>query len=130
LSAILWLFWGGLACASLPRDSLSRFTCDALNQLVNVTRSATLTVSGSFTGAVATLGVNGKVAQIYSDSTFATGEGLSDRSAERQRLSQDPARGGRSPSPGWVFKQPLPDFGCGKRFPARANRHAQPHRQD
>ena len=39
-------------------------------------RSGTLTVSGSVTGAVASLGVNGQVAQIYSDSTFATMAGL------------------------------------------------------
>jgi len=52
------------------------FTSDALNQLSSIVRSGTLTVSGSITGAVATLGVNGKPAQIYSDGTFATTEGL------------------------------------------------------
>ena len=53
-----------------------RFTSDAANQLASITRSGTLTVNGSITGAVATLGVNGKAAQIYSDGTFATTEGL------------------------------------------------------
>ena len=52
------------------------FNSDALNQLTNIIRSGTLTVSGSFTGAVAKLGVNGTQAQIYSDSTFATTTGL------------------------------------------------------
>ena len=59
--------------ASRLNNTLAQaFTCDALNQLASITRSGTLTVSGSVTGAVATLGVNGRVAQIYSDSTFAT----------------------------------------------------------
>ena len=52
------------------------FTSDALNQLSTITRSGTLTVSGSITGAVATLGVNGQSAAIYSDGTFATTSGL------------------------------------------------------
>ena len=52
------------------------FTSDAANQLASITRSGTLTVSGSITGAVATLGVNGQPAAIYSDGTFATTSGL------------------------------------------------------
>ena len=42
----------------------------------NFPRSGTLTVSGSLTGAVTTLGVNGKTAAIYSDATFATTNGV------------------------------------------------------
>ena len=77
LLSVLWLFCCGLACASLPRATwFSRFTSDALNQLASITRSGTLTVSGSVTGAVATLGVNGQRAQIFSDGTFATTAGL------------------------------------------------------
>src|ERR1051326_3735533 len=55
---------------------LQSFTCDALNQLAGVTRSGPLTVSGSVTGAVTRLCVNGTNAQIYSDATFATTNGL------------------------------------------------------
>ena len=52
------------------------FTSDAANQLASIVRSGTLTVSGSITGAVQTLGVNGQPAAIYSDGTFATTSGL------------------------------------------------------
>jgi RHS repeat-associated protein len=53
------------------------FTSDPADQLTSVTRSGTLTVEGSFSGAVATLGVNGQPAALYSDGTFATTAGLS-----------------------------------------------------
>ena len=63
--------------ASRNNNTLAQaFTSDALDQLSSITRNGTLTVSGSLTGAVASLGVNGQVAQIYSDSTFATTAGL------------------------------------------------------
>jgi RHS repeat-associated protein len=55
---------------------LQSFTCDALNQLASVTRAGPLTVVGSVTGAVTRLCVNGTNAQIYSDATFATANGL------------------------------------------------------
>jgi RHS repeat-associated protein len=55
---------------------LQSFTCDALNQLAGVTRAGSLTVVGSVTGAVTRLCVNGTNAQIYSDATFATTNGL------------------------------------------------------
>ena len=53
--------------ASRTDNTLAQaFSSDALNQLASITRSGTLTVSGSITGAVATLGVNGQAAAIYS----------------------------------------------------------------
>ena len=55
---------------------LQTFTSDSRNQLSTIIRSGTLTVAGSVTGAVATLGVNGTWAEIYSDQTFATTNGL------------------------------------------------------
>jgi hypothetical protein len=39
---------------------LQGFTSNSRNELANAMRAGTLTVSGSVTGAVATLGVNGK----------------------------------------------------------------------
>ena len=57
-------------------DLVQTFNSDTLNQLASITRSGTLTVSGSLTGAVTALGVNGKGAVIYSDNTFATTNGL------------------------------------------------------
>lgn len=55
---------------------LQRFTSNAKNELATALRAGTLTVSGNVTGAVATLGVNGTSAEIYSDGTWATTNGL------------------------------------------------------
>jgi YD repeat-containing protein len=55
---------------------LQTFSTDPADQLTGITRSGTLTVDGSFSGAVATLGVNGQSAALYSDGTFATVAGL------------------------------------------------------
>lgn len=52
------------------------FTSNAKDELANVVRVGTLTVSGSVTGAVVNLGVGGTRAEIYSDGTFATTNGL------------------------------------------------------
>jgi RHS repeat-associated protein len=57
-------------------DLVETFGCNALNQITNITREGTLTVSGSFTGAVVAIGVNGQAAALYSDGTFATTAGL------------------------------------------------------
>ena len=57
-------------------DFLQSFTCDAADELVNITRSGALTAAGSVTGAVTQLGINGTPTQIYSDGTFATTNGL------------------------------------------------------
>ena len=63
--------------ASRINNTLAQtFNTDPLNQLVNVTRSGTLTAAGSVAGAVAALGVNGQSAALYSDGTFATTAGL------------------------------------------------------
>ena len=63
--------------ASRTANTLTQaFSSDAANELASITRSGTLTVSGSITGAVAALGVNGQPAVIYSDGTFATTSGL------------------------------------------------------
>jgi RHS repeat-associated protein len=64
--------------ASRTQNTLVQsFSSDAADQLTGITRSGTLTVDGSFSGAVATLGVNGQPAALYSDGTFATTAGLS-----------------------------------------------------
>ncbi len=55
---------------------IQAFTSDDADRLLNVSRSGMLTVIGSVTGAVATLGVNGRGAALYSDGTFATTNGL------------------------------------------------------
>lgn len=55
---------------------LQAFTSNAKDELASVVRAGTLTVSGSVTGAVATLGINGTRAEIYSDQTFAAMSGL------------------------------------------------------
>src|SRR6266705_3775947 len=55
---------------------MQTFARDFVNQFSSVVRTGALTVAGSVTGAVATLGVNGTNAAIYSDSTFATISGL------------------------------------------------------
>lgn len=52
------------------------FTSNAKNELVNILRDGTLTVSGNVTGAVVSLSVNGTNAVLYSDQTFATTNGL------------------------------------------------------
>ena len=47
------------------------FTCDALNQLTNVTRTGTLTISGNTPAPATNVTVNGIIAQRYGDFTFA-----------------------------------------------------------
>ena len=93
--------------ASRINNTLAQtFNTDPLNQLVNVTRSGTLTVAGSVSGAVATLGVNGKAAQIYSDNTFATSEGLMLRDGNNLFVTAGSNASGR-----WCFRR-LPPTGC------------------
>ena len=48
------------------------FTVDALNELTNITRTGALTVSGATPAPATNVTVNGNVAQIYSDLTFAS----------------------------------------------------------
>ena len=48
------------------------FTVDALNELTNLTRSGTFTVSGNTLAPVTNLTVNGHAAQTYGDFTFAS----------------------------------------------------------
>jgi RHS repeat-associated protein len=55
---------------------LQAFTSNAKDELASIVREGTLTVSGSVTGAVTSLGVNGTNAVIYSDGTFATTSGM------------------------------------------------------
>ena len=52
------------------------FTVNYLNQLTNITRTGTLTVSGAVLGAATNVTVNGAGAILYSDNSFAR-EGLS-----------------------------------------------------
>ncbi len=66
---LLWLLVilsCSLAQASLPRDGL-----------LTATRSGWLTVAGSFGGQLSSLYVNTNRAELYSDATFATAQGLS-----------------------------------------------------
>jgi hypothetical protein len=55
---------------------LQAFTSNAKDELASIVREGTLTVSGSVTGAVTSLGVNGTNAVLYSDATFATTSGM------------------------------------------------------
>lgn len=55
---------------------IQTFTSNAKDELASIVRAGTLTVSGSVTGGLATLGVNGTRAEVYSDQTFATTNGL------------------------------------------------------
>ncbi len=66
---LLWLLVilsCSLAQASLPRDGL-----------LTATRSGSLTVAGSFGGQLSSLYANTNRAELYSDATFATAQGLS-----------------------------------------------------
>ncbi len=66
---LLWLLVilsCSLAQASLPRDGL-----------LTATRSGSLTVAGSYGGQLSSLYANTNRAELYSDATFATAQGLS-----------------------------------------------------
>jgi RHS repeat-associated protein len=51
---------------------IQTFTVDPVNELTNVTRTGTLTVSGAMPGPVATLTVNGLAVETNADFTFAS----------------------------------------------------------
>jgi RHS repeat-associated protein len=47
------------------------FSCDGVNQLTNVSRNSTMTVSGATPAPASSVTVNGQSAQVYGDFTFA-----------------------------------------------------------
>jgi hypothetical protein len=49
---------------------LQTFAADTQNQLSTITRTGTVTVAGSVTGAVSSVYVNGHAAALYSDATY------------------------------------------------------------
>ncbi len=55
---------------------IQTFVSGNRNELTSITRSGTLTVAGSLDGQVTSLYVGTNQAQIYSDSSFATAEGI------------------------------------------------------
>jgi RHS repeat-associated protein len=56
----------------LGKGSLTEtFGCDSLNQITNITRTGTLTVSGATTAPATNVTVNGLTAERYGDFTFA-----------------------------------------------------------
>jgi RHS repeat-associated protein len=50
---------------------IQTFTCDPVNELTNITRNSTMTVSGNTPAPATNVTVNGVSAQIYGDFTFA-----------------------------------------------------------
>jgi RHS repeat-associated protein len=73
---VFLLLWTNLAFADFPRQAnnalVQTFTVNPLNEISNVTRTGTLTVSGALPAPASSVTVNGVAAQTNGDFTFAS----------------------------------------------------------